>query len=169
MPPTAPKNIEATHFSADIVEFIRLLDKHGVRFILVGGEAVIFHGYIRFTGDVDFFYSEDLWNANSLFQALLEFWDGDIPGLQRPEELSEVGIVVQFGRPPNRIDLLNRIDGVTFEEAWSTRIPVGLATGQGELPLCLLSLPHLLKNKRASGRPKDLEDLRFFEQARQGT
>jgi len=115
---------------------------------------------------VDFFYSADPENVRALFQALVEFWDGNIPGIQRPEELSEPALVVQFGRPPNRIDLLNRIDGVTFEEAWSSRIPLTLATLQGKVIFAMLSLPELLKNKRASGRPKDLEDVRFFEQAR---
>lgn len=169
MPPARQNNLEAGHFSADIAEFIRLLDKHGVQYIIVGGEAVIFHGHIRFTGDVDFFYSAEAENAKALFKALLEFWDGKIPGIQCPEELSEPAIVVQFGRPPNRIDLMNRIDGVTFAEAWSSRIPIDMATHQGEVRLFMLSLPELLKNKRASGRTKDLEDLRFFEQAQQGS
>lgn len=163
MPPERQHRIEPGHFSADIVEFIRLLDKHEVQCVLVGGEAVIFHGHIRFTGDVDFFYSAAPENVKALFGALLEFWDGNIPGLRRPEELAEPALVIQFGRPPNRIDLLNRIDGVTFEEAWSSRIPLTLAIPHGEVTLGVLGLPELLKNKRASGRPKDLEDLRFFE------
>ena len=168
MPSARENRIEAEHFSADIAAFIRLLDKHGVRCMLVGGEAVIFHGHVRFTGDVDFFYSADAGNAKALFQALLEFWGGDIPGIQREEELLEPAIVIQFGRPPNRIDLLNRIDGVTFDEAWSGRITAVMASHEGEVPLSILSLPELLKNKRASGRPKDLEDLQFFDQAQPG-
>src|SRR5947208_3209794 len=59
--------IEAAHFSPDTLEFIRLLQKYGVRYVIIGGEAVIFHGYARFTGDVDFFYSSDAENADRLF------------------------------------------------------------------------------------------------------
>jgi hypothetical protein len=54
------RRIEAASFSADTVEFIRLLAKHSVRYIIVGGQSVIFHGYARFTGDVDFFYSSEV-------------------------------------------------------------------------------------------------------------
>ena len=165
MPPENQHQIEAGHFSADVVEFISLLAKHEVQSVIVGGAAVIFHGHIRFTGDVDFFYSTASENIKALFGALLEFWDGNVPGIRSHEELSEPALVVQFGRQPNRIDLLNRIDGVPFEEAWSSRIPLTMATPKGTVSLAMLSLPELLKNKRASGRPKDLDDLRFFEHA----
>ena len=156
------KLIEATHFSPDTLEFIRLLEKHGVRYVIVGGEAVIFHGHARFTGDVDFFYSVDAENAARLFAALKEFWQGDIPGIRTQAELSQEGYVIQFGRPPNRIDLLTSADGLTFEEAWETRMKVEIA-GAGGLNTALLSIEKLIQNKRASGRPKDLDDLAFLE------
>jgi hypothetical protein len=72
--------------------------------------------------------------------------------------------VIQFGRPPNRIDLLSSIDGVTFEEAWDTRLEVEFAGG-GNLTVAILSLEKLLQNKRASGRPKDLDDVAFFQRS----
>ena len=74
-----PQSIEAAHFSPDTREFIRLLDQHGVRYVIVGGEAVIYYGYARLTGDVDFFYDRDVANVRALFAALTEFWDGSIP------------------------------------------------------------------------------------------
>lgn len=100
------------------------LQRHRVRYVIVGGEAVIFHGYPRLTGDIDFFYENSAVNTRRLFAALNDFWSGRVPGVRSPEELREEKLVVQFGRPPNRIDLLNRIDGVTFTEAWRHRIAV---------------------------------------------
>src|SRR5882757_7698691 len=122
MPPRHKERIGPEHFSPDIREFIRLLGTHRVRYVIVGGEAVIFHGHVRFTGDVDFFYADDAANATALFDALKGFWAGSIPGIKTPGELSEAGVIIQFGRPPNRIDLMNHIDGVDFSEAWETRL-----------------------------------------------
>ena len=157
------RTIKGAGFSPDILIFLRLLAQHRVRYLVVGGEAVIFHGYPRVTGDVDFFYENTPANTTRLFAALLDFWDGRIPGIAAPEELREPGIVIQFGRPPHRIDLMNRIDGVNFSEAWSTRILVGLATRSGRVPARYIDLRLLLKNKRAAGRPKDLDDVRFLK------
>ena len=162
--PHEPKNsIDAAHFSPDTIEFIRLLSAHRVQYVVVGGEAVIFHGYPRFTGDIDFFFSDGPGNIHSLFAALREFWSGNIPGIQSPEELAEPGIIIQFGRPPNRIDLLNRIDAVPFADAWKDKIELRITLADSEIPLFILDLQNLLRNKRASARPKDLDDLRVLE------
>jgi hypothetical protein len=153
------RQIEAANFSADTLEFIRLLAKHSVRYVIVGGQAVIFHGYTRFTGDVDFFYSSETSNAEALFKALLEFWEGNIPGISCAGDLQQPATIIQFGRPPNRIDLLTSIDGVAFDEAWATREIVLLQAPSQTIETALLSLPKLIKNKQASGRPKDLDDI----------
>lgn len=158
----AADRIDAAYFSPDIREFIALLHRHDVRYVVVGGEAVIYYGHARLTGDIDFFYDADPANAAALFEALLQFWSGSVPGIARAEELSEAGVVIQFGRPPNRIDLLNRIDGITFATAWETRRTVVLDTGQGDVPLHYLGLKPLIDNKQAANRPKDLEDLAFL-------
>src|SRR4051812_39861900 len=97
-------------FSGDITAFLRLLAKKRVRYLIVGGEAVIYHGYPRLTGDIDFFYDNSSLNCRRLFQALLEFWDGRIPGVTSSAELRAPKLILQFGRPPHRIDLMNRID-----------------------------------------------------------
>ena len=154
--------IEAAYFSPDIREFLTLLHRHEVRYVVVGGEAVIYYGHARLTGDIDFFYDAGPENAAALFRALLEFWGGNIPGVDRVEELCEEGVIVQFGRPPNRIDLLNRIDAVSFNAAWGTRRTVALETEEGEVPLHYVGLERLIENKQAAGRPKDLEDLAFL-------
>lgn len=165
-----PKKIDSSHFSPDTREFIELLDQHAVRYVIVGGEAVIFHGYARLTGDVDFFYERTDENTRALFGALAKFWDGTVPGVNDPSELLEDGLIVQFGRPPNRIDLLNKIDGLNFPQAWETRetVTLGTASGTPNVPVHFLSLPCLLTNKEASGRPKDLEDLRYLRRPPDG-
>lgn len=156
-------SIDASHFSPDTLEFIRRLNHGRVKYLIVGGEAVIFHGHVRFTGDVDFFYSDAPENVEALFNALTGFWGGKIPGIEKAEEFLDPGVIVQFGRPPHRIDLLNRIDGVTFEEAWLTKLRVAIADSEHNEFIHMLSLEKLIQNKRAAGRPKDSDDLRFLE------
>jgi hypothetical protein len=156
------RTIKGAGFSGDILAFLRLLSKHRVRYLIVGGEAVIFHGYPRLTGDVDFFYDPAPANTRRLFDALLDFWSGRIPGVASPEELREPGMIIQFGRPPHRIDLLNRIDGVSFAQAWRSRILVALETKGGRVPVRYIARGPLLRNKRATARPKDLDDARFL-------
>ena len=159
------KRIEASHFSPDTLEFIRLLEKYGVRYLIVEGEAVIFHGYARFTGDVDFFYSLEAGNSERLFSALEEFWSGDIPAVASPKDLEEAGYILQFGRAPSRIDLLNSVDGIGFDEAWETRETVTIEGAAASLTTQIIGLKTLIQNKRASGRPKDLDDLAFLQKA----
>ena len=148
----------------DILEFISLLHAHQVRYVVVGGEAVIYYGHARLTGDVDFFYDCSPENTAAMFAALRVFWSGNIPGIERVEELQEQGVIIQFGRPPNRIDLLNCIDGVAFADAWKTRMTVTVQTPAGDLPLFYLGLANLIRNKEACARPKDQEDLKFLRQ-----
>ena len=160
-----PARIDGAHFSPDTRSFLKLLHDHGVRYLIVGGEAVIFHGHVRLTGDVDFFFQADASNASRLFSALGVFWDGEIPSIEEARELTDSGLVLQFGRPPNRIDLINDIEGVTFDEAWAHRVEATLVTGDQEIPILYIGLDDLIRNKRASGRPRDLDDLAYLERA----
>jgi hypothetical protein len=162
----APNSIDPSVFSPDTREFVALLGKHQVRYIIVGGEAVIFHGYARLTGDVDFFYDASAENARRLYAVLDEFWNGRIPAVERWEELMEEKLVVQFGVPPNRIDLINHIDGVGFEEVWANRVRVTMPVGEQNVEVWVIGLQELIKNKEAIGRPKDVDDLSFLRQAR---
>jgi predicted nucleotidyltransferase len=159
--------MKAYHFSEDTQEFLRFLAKYGVKYVIVSGEAVIYYGYARLTGDVDFFYEDSQQNAKDLFQALEEFWKGDIPGISNVDELLEPGIIIQFGTPPNRIDLLNKIDAVTFQEAWLNRTTVDLRIREERLPVHFIGLDELIRNKKALKRYKDLEDLRYLRKARE--
>jgi len=106
------------YFSEDITEFLYLLYKYSVKYIIVGGEAVLYYGHSRLTGDIDIFYQNTIENVEKLYSALSEFWGNDIPGIKDKSELMEPGIIFQFGVPPNRIDLMNQIENVTFEEAY---------------------------------------------------
>jgi hypothetical protein len=137
----------------DLKEFIALLNSHGVDYLIVGGHAVAFHGFPRYTGDFDFFVrmSED--NATALLRVLAAFGFGDL-GVERHTFL-EPNQVLQLGRPPNRIDLLTTISGVDFDEAWARRVPAELDS----LAVSFIGKEELLRNKRAAGRPKDLGDV----------
>jgi len=153
-------------FSPDVQEFLRLLASHSVRYVVVGGEAVIYHGYVRLTGDVDIFFDASPDNVARLFAALAVFWAGAVPGIASPGELATPGAIFMFGRPPNRLDLLNRIDGVVFDEAWATRVPSTVRVGDQDVEVPYIGLEALLKNKRAAGRAKDQDDLAYLEAAR---
>jgi len=157
----------ASHFSKDTQEFLLLLARHRVNYVIVGGEAVIYHSHARLTGDVDFYYEGSRENTLKLYEALNAFWSGDIPGVSSWEELTESGIILQFGVPPNRIDLLNFIDGVAFEEAWGNRVEVTIEISGKTVPVYFLGLNELIKNKEAMKRPKDIEDLKYLWKARE--
>jgi hypothetical protein len=121
--------------------------------VLVGGHAVAFHGYPRFTGDVDFFIDTSAENTALVAAALREFGFGALgltaADFQSPE------VVIQLGRAPNRIDILTSVTAVSFTEAWQARIE---ATLDG-LPVWMISKDLLVKNKLATGRPQDLADV----------
>jgi len=161
----AGSELKAAHFSPDVVEFVRALARHGVRYLVVGGEAVIYYGHARLTGDVDFFYDESEANATRLFAALTDFWCGAVPEVEASSELQAPGLVLQFGAPPNRIDLMNRISGVSFASAWENRCLIELIAEDGEaIPFFLIGKKQLLANKKASGRPKDLDDVTYLSE-----
>ncbi|MBN2384044.1 nucleotidyltransferase [bacterium] len=151
------------HFSKDIQEFIKALNLYKVDCLIVGGEAVIYYGYARLTGDIDFFYDSAQANAGRLYSCLLDFWSGVIPGINDASELTEVGTIIQFGIPPNRIDLINTIDGITFTDAWQKKVKEIIVIDDEECSLYYISLDDLIINKRKIRRNKDLDDLKFLE------
>jgi hypothetical protein len=137
----------------DLREFIGLLNSTKIKYLLVGGHAVAHHGFPRFTGDIDFFIEGTRENLE-LVQVVLR--DFGFPSLGQGLLESSPGTLIQLGRPPNRIDLLTTIDGVNFDEAWATK-EVALLD---DLEVPLISKTLLIRNKKATGRPKDLEDVR---------
>ena len=141
----------------DLREFIELLNSHGVEYLVVGGHAVAFHGYPRYTGDIDFLVRPTEENASRIVAVIETFGLADAVSLKAT--LVQREKVVQIGRPPNRIDILTSASGVDFEEAWQQSISGSL----DGLPVRFPDLVSLLKNKRASGRAKDLADVDELE------
>lgn len=144
--------------SPDIVEFIGLCLSKKVEFVIVGGWALSAHGAPRFTEDIDFFLRISPENAAKMEDVLTEF--GFAQSDIRREDFLQPGQVIQFGRKPNRIDLLLSIDGVTWEEVWESRTQVKL----GPHECWAIGLGALIRNKRASGRPQDIADVFRLEQ-----
>jgi hypothetical protein len=154
--------MKGSYFSPDVQNFIELLAKYDVRYVIVGGEAVIYYGFTRVTGDVDFFYESSKENASRLFSALFEFWQGSIPGIKKMEDLLGEDVIIQFGMPPNRIDLITSIDAVTFEEAWEHRISEKVKIAEKEYPIYFIGIDQLIANKEKVSRNKDMMDLKYL-------
>jgi len=136
----------------DLREFIELLNASAIDFLVVGGHAVAFHGFPRFTGDIDFLLRASKDNAVRLKAVLTSFGFDD--SLDEYDMLRP-GDILQLGKPPNRIDILTSISGVSFDDAWSNR-DAGVL---GDIAVSFIGREELIKNKRAAGRQKDLADL----------
>jgi hypothetical protein len=150
--------------SDDTIEFLYLLNKYKVSYVIVGGEAVIYYGHARLTGDIDIFYDRTDVNSKNLFNALNEFWNNNIPGISDYKELLGKGAVFQFGIPPNRIDLINVIEGVSFKEVWKNKTKDNASFKRMEFGVFYIGLNELIKNKKAVGRFKDKEDLQYLNE-----
>jgi predicted nucleotidyltransferase len=135
----------------DFREFLRLLNSHGVRYLLVGGYAVGVYGYPRATADMDIWVATDAENVKAVLAALAEFGFAEVA----PELFAKEEQVLRMGVPPLRIELLTGVSGVGFEDCYPRRTVVNL----GEVEVNLIGLDDLKTNKAASGRHKDLNDL----------
>ena len=120
---------------------------------MIGGYAVAYHGYVRYTGDLDIFVELSADNAAKLVSALREF-GFDQPQL-KPALFLQKGRIIRMGYEPMRVEILNEIDGVSFQECYRHRRQSRVSG----LRISFIDLPQLLKNKRASGRQKDLADV----------
>lgn len=140
--------------SPDFLDFIICLNEQRVDFVLVGGYALGMHGIVRATADIDFLYRRTRKNVQRVCRALVEF--GAPNDVIDEQALMTRDIVTQFGQPPYRIDLLSSIDGVTFGEVWRGAI---LSTVDGHR-VRVIGLHELAKNKVATGRTRDKEDVR---------
>lgn len=137
----------------DFREFIELCLSKEVEFLVVGGFALFVHGAPRFTEDIDLFIRRSDENATRIFAVLEAFGFGNV-GIARGDFL-EADQVIQLGRPPNRIDILTTISGVSWEEAWASRVPLEIFGAK-----CFaIGREQLLKNKKAAGRSKDAWDI----------
>lgn len=140
----------------DLREFIELLNVLNVRFMIVGAFAVAYHGYFRYTSDIDLFIDRSPENAKRIWQAVEQFGFGDLN--LTVEDFSEEDQVIQLGVSPNRIDVMTFLSGVDFDEAWASR-------ERGELDglnVPFISKEMLKRNKEACGRLQDLADLEYL-------
>lgn len=134
----------------DFRELLKLLNAHGVEYLLIGGYAVSAHGFPRYTGDIDIFYGLGAGNAERLSRALADFAVAvDVAELSRPNAMFRMGV------KPMMLELMNQISGVDFAQAWANRVSLDL----DGLAVPLISLADLRVNKKVSGRHKDLADL----------
>ncbi|MBI5767146.1 MAG: nucleotidyltransferase [Verrucomicrobia bacterium] len=144
----------------DFREFIGLLNAKRVRYLVVGGYAVAYHGYPRATGDIDIFIELSRRNATAMVEVFERF---GFTGFDlKPEFFMEKGEVVRLGREPLKLEILNDISGVTFDACYRQRVKARI---EG-LRVNFIDLPELLRNKRASGRDKDLLDLKHLPRVR---
>ena len=137
----------------DFKEFLRLLNSHKVKYLLVGGYAVGYYGYPRATGDLDIWI--EISESNSKKVSLV-FRDFDLPDEMVPEDLFlKMNKVIRIGVPPVRLEMITSASGVDFNECYSHRKVVEI----DGIPTNFISLEDLKKNKYAAGRHKDLEDI----------
>ncbi|NLI76601.1 MAG: nucleotidyltransferase family protein [Candidatus Riflebacteria bacterium] len=141
----------------DFKDFLKLLNENEVRYLLVGGYAVGYHGYVRSTGDLDIWIEPEPDNADRVMAVLARFGFGG--ATLRKESLVKDDQIIRMGISPLRIELLTSIDGVAFAECFAARI-VDQIDG---VTVNVIDLEHLRINKRAAGRHKDLDDLENLE------
>jgi hypothetical protein len=137
----------------DFKDFLRLLNSHNVRYLLVGGYAVGYHGYPRATGDMDIWIELSGSNSKKVTSACRDF---GMPNEEISEDLFlEKNKVIRMGVPPVRLEVITSASGVAFDECYSNREVIEI----DGIPINFISLQDLKKNKRAAGRHKDLEDI----------
>jgi hypothetical protein len=148
-------------FNEDFLDMLRALIESGAEFVVVGAHAMAVHGVPRSTGDMDVLVRPAADNTDRVLTALRRFGAPiEAHGVTR-EDLGTPGNVYQVGLPPRRIDLMTGLSGIDFDEAWASRVVIEV---EGmEIPF--LGLEALRRNKKATGRDKDLVDLRLLAES----
>jgi len=142
----------------DYKDILLNLSGRKVKFLLVGAYAMAAHGYPRSTMDIDLWVMPDPENAALVLNALEDF--GAPVGELSAEDLEKEGMVFQIGVAPRRIDIITSVDGLKFEDAFLNSLIIEI---EG-IPVRVLSIPDLIKNKRSTGRTKDLADAQALEE-----
>jgi len=141
---------------ADYRDLLKLFNEHEVEYVIVGAFALAFYGVPRFTGDIDIYLRPAKPNADRIISAINEFGFSS-PGLKSSDfELEDQ--VIQLGVPPVRIDLITSISGVSWEEVYNNR----QHGHYGDVEVCYIGREQFVKNKKATGRMKDLADLEML-------
>ena len=145
------------YLTQDYQDIIELFNKHNVRFLIAGAYAMSKVGYSRSTYDIDLWVDKTKENAINIYNALVEF---GVPFEIEPDNFLEPNSVLQIGVEPNRIDILTDIDGLSFDDAWENKQIANFDA----LEAYTLEIHDLIKNKKASNRPKDKLDLMQLEE-----
>lgn len=154
----------ASGLNDDFLDILRALVESGAEFVVVGAYAMALHGVPRATGDLDILVRPTPENAQRVLQALGVFGaPTESHGVTR-DDFEAPGNVYQVGLPPRRIDLLTGMSGVEFDEAWASRVEVEIES----MKIPFLGLEALRRNKLATGRDKDLLDLRLLNGSHDG-
>lgn len=133
----------------DFKDFLRILNKHQVSYLIVGGYAVMKYLEPFYTKDMDIWIDPAPENAKRAYSALVEF--GAPLADLTVHDLTQPNVVFQFGMPPVRVDVMTSIDAVSFDEAWQNRVESQL----GGIPISIISLQDLIRNKEAANRDTD--------------
>jgi hypothetical protein len=142
-------------------DFLGLLEKHKVEYVIVGGYAVGVHGFPRYTGDLDIFVAISRENAARLLEVFTEFGFASLN--LKSEDFLEPNIVVEVGREPMKIQVLTGIDGISFDQCRTDRILLDVSGIQ----VPFIGFDSLIANKAASPRSKDRIDLEALTQVRE--
>ncbi len=145
--------------SSDFKELLKIFEKHKIRYLIVGGYAVMKYTEPRFTKDLDILISTKPINAKSVYEALKNF-GAPLENLTI-DDFKKKGYVYQMGRPPLRVDILMSISGVDFDEAWKRREKVEL---EGNT-INFISRKDLIRSKESTGRTQDKLDIKRLKQA----
>ena len=137
----------------NFADFLKSLNANRVEYLVVGGYAVGYHGFVRATGDLDVFVRLSPGNADCLLAAFKDF-GCDVPELNAAMFM-EPGRIVRLGIPPLRLEVMNEISGVSFDQCYSRRVEEVIAG----IRISFIDRESLLLNKQAAGRPKDIADL----------
>jgi len=143
----------------DFSELLSVMERHGVRYLVVGGYAMMKYSEPRYTKDLDLWIATDPSNARAVYDALKEF--GAPLANLTPADFEAPGHYYKMGNPPYRLDVLMSVSGLEFEDAWPRREEVRL----GGVTVPFLSLADLIANKKAAGRPTDRADVARLEAA----
>ena len=145
----------------DLRELLLAFNEHGVEYLVIGGYAVGVHSEPRATKDLDVFIRANVENSEAIFRAL-KAYGAPLEGMSPQDFRDAPASIFQIGVPPQRIDILQSIDGVAFDDAWKDRIE---ALIEGNLPAHVISREHLIQNKLMSGRTRDLADVEAIREA----
>ncbi len=138
----------------DQIDLLSAFNAHGVEYVVIGGHAVNIYTQPRSTKDLDVFIRGDQANGSRAFRALAAF-GAPLGGMSPSNFSGDSGQIFQIGVEPDRVDILQSIPGVSFDEVWNNAV-----TGEIEgIPVRFISRDHLIKNKLAAGRPRDLGDV----------